>query len=259
MHGDEYDRRDDVGKAVVGEGGRRTTSIVACTIDFVGPDVPRGLMTRTIDLSLTNDIDEIEYEDADGRMGGGNNDDEATVYRLVMNYHPSFLHEVVLGLRNSSSSPGGERTEKTVEEGAGGMTTKVTPMLPWDGYALFNPGLGHPNLRGMWHQTLKFLLRTDKPMLITAHSIIDASRDREVLEETITADDDGSSFCCSELPLVYDDNPYASRMGFVDPFYSPADQMGKGWDSVGTENAHHGVIHPNHSVLFLRRALSTDG
>jgi hypothetical protein len=219
---DDDNRRDDFAA------GGGTTSL-ECIIDFVGPDVPRRLVPRTIDLSLANSDDDIE-----GRRGLN------SYFRLTMNYHPSFLHEVVLGFRKSSL--GGESEGK----GDGRMTTP-----PWHGYALFNPGFGHPNLKSQWGQTLKFLLRTGKPMLITAHSIIDAARDRAILEEMLadaSAEGDGHSSHGESSPR-YAENPYASRMRFVDPFPSIATSGGRAMGGTGDV---HDVVRPNHSVLFFR-------
>ena len=97
-------------------------------------------------------------------------------------------------------------------------------------FALFNPGLGHPHLIKQWGPTLKFLLGTGRPLLLTAHSTIDAERDRSVLKETMVEDG---------VRAEYDLNPYASRMEFVDPFSSES------------EGPIH-VVRPNHSLLMLR-------
>ncbi|KAL3770747.1 hypothetical protein ACHAW5_001464 [Stephanodiscus triporus] len=190
-----------------------------------------GILRLTIEMSLANSDDDIE-----GRRGLNSN------FRLTMNYHPSFLHEVVLEFRKSSL--GGELEGK----GDGRMTTP-----PWHGYALFNPGFGHPNLKSQWGQTLKFLLRTGKPMLITAHSITDAARDRAILEETLAdasseGDGDGHSSRGESSPR-YAENPYASRMRFVDPFPFIATSGGRAMGGTGDV---HDVVRPNHSVLFLR-------
>ena len=241
-HESEEEEEDDRREKIAVGGG--ATSL-ECTIDFVGPDVPRRLATRTIDLSLagTNGDDDI-----DGRRGG-----HTALYRLNMNYHPSFLHEVVLEMRNKSSLLGGGELVRT---GEGRECVATPPPLPWDGYALFNPGFGHPNLKGRWHQTLRFLLGTGKPMLITAHSEVDASRDAAVLGEMLSADasssdGDGRS-PRGASPWGYADNPYASRMRFVDPFPCAATSPGAGGvGGTGDDDGQH-VVRPNHSVLFLR-------
>ena len=242
MEKKEDDDVDDCRDEIAAGGG--ATSL-ECTIDFVGPDVPHQLVTRTIDLSLAgNDSDEA----TDGRRGGN-----GALYRLTMNYHPSFFHEVVLELRNKSSLLGGKSGR--TGEGRG----VVTPPLPWDGYALFNPGFGHPNLKGQWHRTLRLLLGTGKPMLITAHSEMDASRDAAVLGEMLSADAASSGvggaygdgrFPRGGSPWGYADNPYASRMHFVDPFPSAATSSG-GRAVGGMDDDCQHVVRPNHSVLFL--------
>ena len=106
----------------------------------------------------------------------------------------------------------------------------------WDGYVLFNPGLGHPNLSKQWESTIKFLFKTNKPILITAHSALDALRDLEVLRNKgVEASFIGIG------NIVYKVNPYASRMEFIDPF------------AKCTKGVH--TIRPNHSVILLNRPI----
>ncbi|KAL3758999.1 hypothetical protein ACHAWU_008608 [Discostella pseudostelligera] len=167
-----------------------------CTIDFVGPDVPRNLKSRTLT---------IHDKDYQSPMQNANN---KLVYYLTMNYYTSFLHEVLLDSRMDTVQP-----------------------LFWDGFVLFNPGFGHPNLQNQWRSTLQFLLGTNKPILVTAHSTVDAERDSEILAK-LTFD--------TECHLgQYNENPFASRMYFVDPF--PASDEGV---------AH--IVRPNHSEFLLQ-------
>ena len=190
-----------------------------CTIDFVGPDVPSHLESNTISLVDSDD-------DACAQQ-------QWTEYTLTMNYHTSFLHEVVLKFLKSSRASNGIGGDVQASDGI----ERIRRF--WDGYALFNPGIGHPNLQKQWGPTLKFLLGTGKPTLFTAHSSIDAERDRAVLEKLLV----GAADNCSRGGSVeYSMNPYASRMGFVDPFSSASE------DSTPGDN----IVRPNHSAFMLR-------
>ena len=102
---------------------------------------------------------------------------------------------------------------------------------------MFNPGLGHPNLVKQWKPTLKFLVGTGKPILFTAHSALDADRDRAVLEGLLGDSSDRDS---RGDGVEYNINPYASRMGFMDPFHSQGDD----------DNIH--IVRPNYSDFLLR-------
>ena len=173
-----------------------------CTIDFIGPDVQRNLKSRTITLPDDNNQSSAQPV----------ND----TYRLTMNYYTSFLHEVILDSR-------GWGIQK----------------MCWDGYVLFNPGIGHPNLQNQWQSTLQFLLATRKPILFTAHSALDAERDFAVLEKLVSIND-----CKNEGrgPILYVENQYASRMCFVDPLSSK------------DERAFH-IVRPNHCIFLMGQYL----
>jgi len=102
----------------------------------------------------------------------------------------------------------------------------------WNGFVLLNPGLGHPNLREGWKPTLDYLFRRDvsigheqHPILLTAHSELDAQRDWNVLVSSQYCNDNGNFPTCQ--------NPFASRITYEDPF-----------------DASH-VVQPNHSHLML--------
>ena len=167
---------------------------IQCKIDFVGPDIPTQLTSKTISL----DNDESTSKQSLKR-------------ELTMNFHSSYLHEVVLKILKTQPESSTEQIKNV-----------------WDGYVLFNPGLGHPNLTKHWKPTLKFLIGTGKPILFTAHSTIDAERDRKVLEKLLADCDD------ADKTVQYAANPYASRMEFVDPF------------------AKDHVLSPNHSFFLLK-------
>ena len=178
-------------------------------IDFVGPDVPKQMSSKTISL----------YSDQDKKPG-------RLQHSLTMNYHTSFLHQLVLSLLK----------QLHIEDGNGDLKSKVDRLQRiqqhWDGFFLFNPGLGHPNLAKDWESTIKFVLKTNRPVLLTAHSTMDASRDWSVLQNRSEIQTSSSG-----IDIGYQLNPYASRMEFIDPF--PTDK----------QLIH--VVRPNHSVLLL--------
>jgi hypothetical protein len=79
----------------------------------------------------------------------------------------------------------------------------------WTHFVLFNPGLGHPQLKEHWLPTLSIL--KGRPLCLTAHSLIDAEQDSQLLEELGFAD---------TSRIVYRPNPFSSRVLYQDPFDS---------------------------------------
>lgn len=167
------------------------------SIDFIGPDVPTQLKLKTITLDNEGEASKTPARSV-----------------LTMNFHSSFLHEVVLKIRKSQQI-GIDQIRNL-----------------WDAFILFNPGIGHSNLTEHWKPTLKFLIGTGKPVLFTAHSAMDAERDRLVLEQLLDDSNDRK-----KKTAQYQVNPYASRMQFVDPF---------------TKYHHVHVVSPNHSFFLLK-------
>lgn len=101
----------------------------------------------------------------------------------------------------------------------------------WDAYILFNPGLGHANLRSSWEPTLKLFLSSKSTVgmtgnsariVFTAHSKQDARQDADLL----------ANYLLPEFPF-YQENVFASRIEYDDPF----------------EAGH--VVRPNHYVYTL--------
>lgn len=185
------------------------------TIDFIGPDIPKHLKSKTITLEQHPQRQHNRYE-------------------LTMNYHTAFLHEVILDLLKSmhKQDDGDDNTQST------DRTESIRNI--WDAFVLFNPGIGHPNLQKEWMPTLKFLVGTGKSILFTAHSTIDAKRDSLVIEKLLLADIDEIGSSLSDRHVKYTLNPYASRMGYLDPFASPS-EMG--------DEPH--IVRPNHSIFML--------
>mmetsp|Transcript_25016 Transcript_25016/g.58694 ORF Transcript_25016/g.58694 Transcript_25016/m.58694 type:complete len:345 (-) Transcript_25016:107-1141(-) len=99
---------------------------------------------------------------------------------------------------------------------------------PWDAYLLFNPGVGHPNLRVSWEPTLNAILGTNHPrrrpgaLLLTAHSERDMARDAAILRDVYGLEN-----------LAYRENPFASRVSYEDPL-----------------EKHH-FVRPNHYVAAV--------
>jgi hypothetical protein len=221
-------------------------NIHECIIDFVGPDVPHHLVSKTIDLSLpvssscnSNDYDDVNYLEASQCDNNMN-------YHLTMNYHPSYLHEYLLQHRKTISGV-------TSEDNGSSNDNPLPP--PWDGYVLFNPGLGHTNLKSQWYETLRFILQTGKPILLTAHSLVDAKRDCAVLEKMLVEDVNGQYIIRNVLPFTtYVENPYASRMRYVDPFPTTNTTTATTKTMMTTKDLngiHHDIVRPNQYALFL--------
>jgi hypothetical protein len=186
-------------------------------IDFVGPDVPQNLPPQTIHLSLGACAATHETNDEDA-------EESSTRSSLTMRFFraPTF-HELV------------ESTNNTLH------------MNDWDGFVLFNPGLGHANLEDGWKDTLDLLFfHAKKPLLLTAHSALDAQRDTAVLLQNYV---DRSS---DKTHLHYSTNPFASRMEYVDPLFRNSDSSIDHDDNDTTTSTQQHLVSPNHSVLTLR-------
>ena len=84
-----------------------------------------------------------------------------------------------------------------------------------------NPGLGHKNLIQNWEPTLSRLLQQRKPVLLTAHSDIDANRDKKLLKDVY------------QIDVQYHQNPFSSRIQYEDPF----------------DKSH--IVRPNHYFAIL--------
>jgi hypothetical protein len=81
-----------------------------------------------------------------------------------------------------------------------------TQTSQWDALVFYNPGFGHPHLRDDWKQTLDRVLGLPHPMLLTAHSEMDAERDMQLLRDVFGLD------------AEYQENPFASQISYQDPF-----------------------------------------
>ena len=93
-----------------------------------------------------------------------------------------------------------------------------------DGYIMFNPGIGHPHLKDGWKETLNILLSENpnkKPLFLTAHSDEDQVRDTVIIKETL---EQNGIILEGGMRSRYHCNPFASRMGTLDPF-SPSNTV----------------------------------
>lgn len=138
---------------------------------------------------------------------------------LTLNYHKGFLHDHVVHLyKNSKSSNPTQEILNT-----------------WNGFLLYNPGIGHPNLIKSWRPSLDFIAKTTKKVLITAHSDIDAARDSKVLHEIQSGSD-----IVNDVPISYEKNAFKCKTLFEDPCASDKD-------------SHTSVVSPNHAVCAMKK------
>lgn len=96
----------------------------------------------------------------------------------------------------------------------------------YDAFVLLNPGIGHPHLQKSWEPTLQLLFSQlhRHPILLTAHSELDAKRDEGLLHEKY----------CLQPSLQYQRNQFRSRIQYDDPF----------------DVTHR--VQPNHSFVLIR-------
>lgn len=108
-----------------------------------------------------------------------------------------------------------EYLQRTVDPSSVAEDMVLVDENTWDAYILFNPGLGHANLRASWEPTLQLLLSASSTVgltgntariVLTAHSRDDAVRDTHLL----------TNYLLPEAPL-YRENPFASRIVYQDP------------------------------------------
>ena len=181
-------------------------------LDFVGPEISANMKSRHIALPQPP-ITEHEDDHV------GNCFHES----LTMNFNSNYLHDYVFHLYKSKEY----------------STDDILNM--YSGFLLFNPGCGHPHLEKSWKPSMEYILKTKKKVLMTAHSMLDHTRDAVMLSKLMRRNDHDA------LPLQYEDNPFASRMAFEDPFPTTS-QSAHGADGT--------YVRPNYAVL---RYTSDDG
>lgn len=87
----------------------------------------------------------------------------------------------------------------------------------FDLFVLFNPGYGSTSLQDSWKDSMKWLIRSKKPVLCTSHSEYDMSRDLKMLESYIDVGDNDINSSTDEYvdeSVVYDDD-YENNSGVV--------------------------------------------
>jgi len=219
------------------EGTRNSGSaskVVDIELDFVGPDLALGKGGRppeTLTLFPENE--------------STSNKQWYLTFTLNWRYRGKF-HEYVTDRR------------RQVQLQDSGVTE-------YDAYVLLNPGLGHPNLREDWIPTLDLLFGSssssssderERPVLVllTAHSKLDADRDLEFLSR--------QGYISTGLSLNYEDNPFASRISYEDPFFGSdgsgsAESADDKTDDDGREQQRrpkqrHHLVRPNHYAALLK-------
>jgi hypothetical protein len=169
-------------------------------IDFIGHDLPPKLSPREITLN-TDPCPDLTKSDSDQHQN-----QECISSSLYMTFTSGLLHNHVHQLYKTKS---------------------VQDILSlWDGFVLYNPGIGHSNLESSWDPTLQFIFKTDQNVLITAHSDLDSQRDSQVLQKYIR-----------KPGVSHVHNPFASLMAYEDPF--PPEK--------GVQH----FVRPNHSMLLI--------
>ena len=93
-------------------------------------------------------------------------------------------------------------------QGQTATTDSAVGVTYWDAFALFNPGIGHDNLKMDWKPTLDILLSSARPripLLLTAYSWVDSERDCIMLSQYQAFEGTG-----------YQRNPWSSRIAYQD-------------------------------------------
>lgn len=179
------------------------TSACTISIDFIGPDISPHLQPKTVVLDTGMSWPMI---------------------RLKMDFHRQYLHQYI--------------SDRYKEEAKDKDPASLLSL--WDCFLLFNPGIGHPNLARCWLPTLRYVLKSKRPVLLTAHSHLDCARDWSVLKATML--DLGQEERVREINATYrrstgsdeeekknpyKSNPFASRVEFEDPFCDDDDEKNK--------------------------------
>ncbi len=152
-----------------------------CIIDFIGPDVPKNLPSRTVSISQQSLLYNSDYQSKEGKQ---------TSWTLRMNYHLDLFHNYIHKKNHNDNDN-------------------------IDGFILFNPGIGHDYLKKIWKPTMENILELNKPILLTAHSDLDVERDREMLQNEYYNNNGDLN-----LDDPYEQNSFASRIQYQDPLHN---------------------------------------
>ena len=156
---------------------------------------------------------------------------------LTLQYHSKYLHTHIMDLllvqkRKNKSKQVDDNDNKDEND-------------EYDFYVCFNPGMGHPNLKQMWEPSIKYILKTNKPLLLTAHSYRDSIRDKNVLVKQLKL------LFNNNIKLDYSINPFGSRMAYVDPVPITATTT-----SILTHNNDNNDNHHNNNITTRRHIIS---
>jgi len=165
------------------------------SIDCIGPELSPHSKTRHIHLH----DDEPSVHSCQHTSGDDARAPLEVHSSLTLRYNKGLLHNHILELYKQSSK---------------GNVDDI--LNSWDGFILFNPGIGHPHLERSWKPTVDFLLKANKRIVTTAHSEVDSERDWKVWEGVY-----------ERPPPRYERNPFASKMSFEDPFPTEGDDVAR--------------------------------
>jgi len=106
------------------------------------------------------------------------------------------------------------------------LTTDKTPLhehpecmkllLENDIFVMFNPGFGSKHLKDKWDPTIRLLLMTRKPIIVTAHCDHDLSRDLDRLKTISSEEDDQHLGETLEFIISPRRNPFSSMKPTID-------------------------------------------
>ena len=198
-------------------------------IDFIGPEsssLSPPQMTKSRFITLPSN-------DSNSNCAGSYIQHTS----LTLQYHSKYLHTHIMDLllvqkRKNKSKQVDDNDNKDEND-------------EYDFYVCFNPGMGHPNLKQMWEPSIKYILKTNKPLLLTAHSYRDSIRDKNVLVKQLKL------LFNNNIKLDYSINPFGSRMAYVDPVPITATTT-----SILTHNNDNNDNHRNNNITTRRHIIS---
>ena len=124
-------------------------------------------------------------------------------------FHRSSLGQALLERSRTQHGAAAEPAAKPAAEPApSNESTDVEAALP-NAFVLFNPGLGEPGWERAWAPTMRALLASRRPLLMTALSHSDAARDVSFLEQQLKWGSSGAAACIRE---AFADNAFASLL-----------------------------------------------
>jgi len=207
-------------------------------IDFIGPDIPKSMKTRSISYNS---------------------------HELIMNYHSGYFHQYIYedykkkkeihhDAANNINNSNEDNKDDNNNSKNNSNNIKITTELlnKWDGFILFNPGIGHDHLKKAWMPTLRFILKTNKAIISTAHSKLDSERDLMLWKDFILSvheqhQEEKERDECRFGD--YESNIFASKMAFKDPFTTLNEKNDDNGSNCGGDSVH--IVNPNHSILKI--------